>query len=250
MFPRPSGAELRNSAVGIEIRDDLVTRKDQAEEAEHQKADRREAEDNSFASEARNRITQRLDLAGAGALDWVDLEIAAADTLKRVSLELGGKGANLIFADADDKAVKRGVIRCMNNTGQSCNAPTRMLVERSVYDRAVEIARETAAATTVGNPAEEGRHIGPLVSALQFDRALAWGMKLDRPSGLGVRFEPGMTKTVRLVAFVGNRQVIGEGGLAQGPLDRDGAREAVHHNLVHIVHVRFPSRRALRDLPS
>jgi aldehyde dehydrogenase (NAD+) len=56
---------------------------------------------------------------------------AAADTLKRVSLELGGKGANLIFADADDKAVKRGVIHCMNNTGQSCNAPTRMLVERS-----------------------------------------------------------------------------------------------------------------------
>ena len=61
--------------------------------------------------------------------------------------------------------------------------------------------------------------------ALQFDRSLAWGMKLDRPSGLGVRFEPGMTKTVRLVAFGGNRRVSGEGGLAQGPLDQDGARD-------------------------
>jgi len=56
---------------------------------------------------------------------------AAADTIKRVSLELGGKGANLVFADADEKAVKRGVIHCFKNTGQSCNAPTRMLVERS-----------------------------------------------------------------------------------------------------------------------
>ncbi|HCI45840.1 MAG TPA: aldehyde dehydrogenase family protein, partial [Rhodospirillaceae bacterium] len=85
--------------------------------------------------------------------------------------ELGGKSPNIVFADSDlDKAVTRGVRHCFQNTGQSCNAPTRMLVERSVYDRAVEIARETAAATTVGNPAEEGRHIGPLVSALQFDR--------------------------------------------------------------------------------
>ena len=55
---------------------------------------------------------------------------AAADSLKRVCLELGGKGANLVFADADEKAVKRGVLHCFNNSGQSCNAPTRMLVER------------------------------------------------------------------------------------------------------------------------
>ena len=62
---------------------------------------------------------------------------SAADTLKRVALELGGKGANLIFADADDLAVERGVRQCFNNSGQSCNAPTRMLVERPVYERAV-----------------------------------------------------------------------------------------------------------------
>ncbi|PWE29409.1 aldehyde dehydrogenase family protein [Maritimibacter sp. 55A14] len=94
----------------------------------------------------------------------------AADTLKRVHLELGGKGANLIFADADEKAVKRGVIHCFNNTGQSCNAPTRMLVERSIYDDAVEIARDTAERTQVGPADQSGRHIGPLVSQAQFDK--------------------------------------------------------------------------------
>lgn len=93
---------------------------------------------------------------------------AAADTIKRVSLELGGKGANIIFADADDEAVKRGVMRCFNNSGQSCNAPTRMLVERSMYDTAVAIAKETAEKTQVDMPEKEGKHIGPVVSAQQY----------------------------------------------------------------------------------
>jgi aldehyde dehydrogenase (NAD+) len=96
---------------------------------------------------------------------------AAAETVKRVALELGGKGANIVFADADlPKAVKRGVLHCFNNTGQSCNAPTRMLVERSVYDAAVDVARETAENTKVGLPSEDGNHIGPLVSQTQFDK--------------------------------------------------------------------------------
>ncbi|KIN60549.1 Betaine aldehyde dehydrogenase [Sulfitobacter noctilucae] len=98
------------------------------------------------------------------------ITIAAAETIKRVSLELGGKGANLVFADADPKAVKQGIIRCFNNTGQSCNAPTRMLVERSRYDEAVEQAREAAEATSVNAASEEGRHIGPLVSEVQFNK--------------------------------------------------------------------------------
>ncbi len=74
---------------------------------------------------------------------------AAADTLKRVSLELGGKGgANILFADADEKAVKRGVLHMMQNTGQSCNAPpSRMLVQREIYDQSVETAREVAEAS-------------------------------------------------------------------------------------------------------
>jgi aldehyde dehydrogenase (NAD+) len=94
----------------------------------------------------------------------------AADTLKPVHLELGGKGANIIFADADEKAVKRGAIHCFNNSGQSCNAPTRMLVQRDIYDQAVEIAAATADATTVGLASESGRHIGPVVSQMQFDK--------------------------------------------------------------------------------
>ncbi|QBY02136.1 aldehyde dehydrogenase family protein [Rhodophyticola sp. CCM32] len=98
------------------------------------------------------------------------ISIAAADTLKRVSLELGGKGANIIFADASEKAVKSGVLRCFNNTGQSCNAPTRMMVERARYDEAVEIAAAAAQSITVGPASEEGRHIGPAVSEMQFNK--------------------------------------------------------------------------------
>lgn len=98
------------------------------------------------------------------------ITIAGAETIKRVSLELGGKGANIVFADADPKAVKQGIIRCFNNTGQSCNAPTRMLVERSRYDQAVEEAKDAAEAITVNAAASEGRHIGPLVSEMQFDK--------------------------------------------------------------------------------
>ncbi|MBR9829174.1 MAG: aldehyde dehydrogenase family protein [Oceanospirillales bacterium] len=94
----------------------------------------------------------------------------AADTVKRVSLELGGKGANIVFADADDKAVVRGVRHCFMNSGQSCNAPTRMLVERSLYDAAVEAAIEVASNTEVNLASIEGKHIGPVVSEAQFDK--------------------------------------------------------------------------------
>ena len=94
----------------------------------------------------------------------------AADTLKRVHLELGGKGANIIFADAGDAAVKHGVQHCFQNSGQSCNAPTRMLVERSVYDRAVDTARDVAMATPVGPASAQGSHIGPVVSEAQFNK--------------------------------------------------------------------------------
>ena len=95
---------------------------------------------------------------------------SAADTLKRVHLELGGKGANVIFADADEKAIKRGVLHMMNNSGQSCNAPSRMLVQRPIYDQAVEAAAEVANSVTVGNAHDEGRHIGPVVNEVQFNK--------------------------------------------------------------------------------
>ena len=98
------------------------------------------------------------------------ITIAAAETVKRVSLELGGKGANLVFVDADPKAVAQGIARCFNNTGQSCNAPTRMLVERSRYAEAVEQAKAAANATKVNAASEGGQHIGPLVSEMQFTK--------------------------------------------------------------------------------
>lgn len=95
---------------------------------------------------------------------------ASVSNLKRVSLELGGKGANIIFADADEKAVIRGARHCFSNSGQSCNAPTRMLVERSRYEEAVEQAAATADKTNVNHSAESGRHIGPVVSEVQFNK--------------------------------------------------------------------------------
>ncbi|QFT74396.1 aldehyde dehydrogenase family protein [Ruegeria sp. THAF33] len=94
----------------------------------------------------------------------------AADTLKKVHLELGGKGANVIFEDADEKAVKRGVLHMMQNTGQSCNAPSRMLVQRPIYDKAVETAAEVANMVKVGPALEEGRHIGPVVNEVQWTK--------------------------------------------------------------------------------
>ena len=95
----------------------------------------------------------------------------AADSVKRVTLELGGKSPNLVFADCDlEERVTQSVAECMFNTGQSCDAPTRLLVERSCYDEVVEIARRAAEATAVGNPEEEGDHIGPLFDQIQFDR--------------------------------------------------------------------------------
>ena len=95
----------------------------------------------------------------------------AADSVKRVTLELGGKSPNLVFADCDiEERVAQSVAECMFNTGQSCDAPTRLLVERSCYDEVVEIARRAAEDTAVGNPEEEGDHIGPLFDQIQFDR--------------------------------------------------------------------------------
>ncbi len=96
---------------------------------------------------------------------------AAADTVKRVAQELGGKSANIILDDADLKrAVEGGVRSCFTNSGQSCNAPTRMLVPKSRHAEAVAIAKATAESITVGDPGTEGVTIGPVVSKTQFDK--------------------------------------------------------------------------------
>ena len=101
----------------------------------------------------------------------VQVAKAAADTVKRVSQELGGKSANIILEDADlDAAVKSGVLSMMSNTGQSCNAPSRMLVPAKLYDKAVEIAQSVARKPVVGDPKSENVTMGPVASKAQFDK--------------------------------------------------------------------------------
>ena len=96
---------------------------------------------------------------------------AAADTVKRVAQELGGKSANIILEDADfAKAVSRGVAGCMLNSGQSCNAPTRMLVPAARMEEAIEVARGAAERAAPGDPAQEDTAMGPVVSKVQFDK--------------------------------------------------------------------------------
>ena len=94
----------------------------------------------------------------------------AAKDFKRVSLELGGKGANIIFKDADPEAIERGALRCFRNSGQSCNAPTRMLVEKSIYKATVDRLIKFANDFKVDDPTKEGDHIGPVISETQFDK--------------------------------------------------------------------------------
>lgn len=98
----------------------------------------------------------------------------AADTVKRVTLELGGKSANLVFADADlETRVPASVAGCFHNTGQSCNAATRMLAERSCFAQVLDIAARAAVAQQVGDPSQEGGHIGPLFDEMQYNRVQA-----------------------------------------------------------------------------
>jgi len=96
----------------------------------------------------------------------------AADSFKRVSLELGGKGANIIFSDVKNLGhlITSGVWNCFGNSGQSCNAPTRMLVQNEIYDEVVDIAKAVAEEEVVKSAHEHGDHLGPVVSEAQYDR--------------------------------------------------------------------------------
>jgi aldehyde dehydrogenase (NAD+) len=101
----------------------------------------------------------------------VAVATAAAPTVKRVTQELGGKSANIILEDADlGKAVKEGVQTCFRNSGQSCNAPTRMLVPRAKMAEAAAAAKQSAEGTQVGDPLAEDTVLGPLVSKAQFEK--------------------------------------------------------------------------------
>jgi len=126
---------------------------------------------------------------------------AAAEGVKRVTQELGGKSANIILDDMNlDQAVSGGVQRCFNNSGQSCNAPTRMLVPAARHDEAAAIAKNTAEQVQVGDPMTAETTIGPVASEIQYDKiqgllkqGIAEGAKLviggpGRPDRLGTGY--------------------------------------------------------------
>jgi aldehyde dehydrogenase (NAD+) len=154
----------------------------------------------------------------------VAVALAAAPTVKRVTQELGGKSAHIILDDADlETAVKEGVQACFRNTGQSCNAPTRMLVPRSKMAEATTAAKKTAEATKVGDPLAEGNHIGPLASKAQFDKVqrlirvgIAEGARLiaggpDRPEGMskGYFVKPTVFADVRNDMTIAREEIFG-----------------------------------------
>jgi len=154
----------------------------------------------------------------------VAVATAAAPTVKRVTQELGGKSANIILDDADiEKAVMAGVQGCVMNTGQSCNAPTRMLVPRAKMAVAAAAAQSAAEATTVGDPAADGTRIGPLASAAQFEkvqrlikRGIDEGAQLvtgglGRPDGLrtGYFVKPTVFANVRNDMTIAREEIFG-----------------------------------------
>jgi aldehyde dehydrogenase (NAD+) len=150
---------------------------------------------------------------------------AAADGIKRVTQELGGKSANIILDDVDDfaKAVKSGVANCFGNSGQSCNAPTRMLVPKTRMAEAMEIAKAAAAKATVGDPLAETTRLGPVVSEVQFNKIQALiqvGVEegaelvaggLGRPEGLdkGYYIRPTVFGNVTNVMSIAVEEVFG-----------------------------------------
>ena len=143
----------------------------------------------------------------------------AAETVKRVTLELGGKSPNLVFTDCNlEERVTASVDECMFNTGQSCDAPTRLLVERSCYDEVLKIAKHAAEATAVGDPAQTGDHIGPLFDRIQYERVQAMIQKgldegatllaggLGKPEG----FETGWYVKPTIFADVSNEMAVAQ----------------------------------------
>ena len=154
----------------------------------------------------------------------IAVAVASATTVKRVTQELGGKSANIILDDADLKSsVTGGVRNCFTNSGQSCNAPTRMLVSKARHDEALEIARSVADAMKVGDPMTDGTMLGPVVSQMQFDKiqrlikagidegaTLATG-GLGRPDGLtrGYFIKPTVFGNVSNTMTIAREEVFG-----------------------------------------
>jgi aldehyde dehydrogenase (NAD+) len=154
----------------------------------------------------------------------VEIAKLAAPTVKRVHQELGGKSANILLDDVDfEAAVTAGVNSCFNNSGQSCNAPTRMLVPAARHDEVVAIARRAAQAQRVGPADHERTTMGPVVSSVQFERVerlIAAGIEegaqvvaggLGRPPGLerGYYVQPTVFADVRPSMTIAREEIFG-----------------------------------------
>ncbi|HTB30000.1 MAG TPA: aldehyde dehydrogenase family protein [Steroidobacteraceae bacterium] len=149
---------------------------------------------------------------------------SAAASVKRVHQELGGKSPNVLLDDADfERAVKKSVLHVFQNSGQSCNAPTRMLVPASRLAEVEAIARRVTAEVVVGDPSSEATSVGPLVSKVQFDRVeryiekgIAEGAKLvaggaGRPEGLSIGYyvKPTVFSNVRNDMTIAREEIFG-----------------------------------------
>jgi aldehyde dehydrogenase (NAD+) len=167
-----------------------------------------------------------IDMISLTGSNRAGVEVArlAAPTVKRVGLELGGKSANIILEDADlPRAVEHGVRACMNNTGQSCNAPTRMLVPEHLHEEAVEIARTVAEKIRVGSPEDPTTEVGPQANERQWrsvqkliQAAIEDGNRIvcggpGRPEGLEVGFysRPTIFADVRNEDRIAREEVFG-----------------------------------------
>ena len=148
----------------------------------------------------------------------------AADTVKRVAQELGGKSANIILDDADlDAVVRAGVVSCFTNSGQSCNAPTRMLVPAEKLQQATAIAKATAESIVPGNPADANTKLGPVVSLAQYnkiqgliEKGIAEGAELvaggpGKPAGLetGYYVKPTVFSNVNNQMTIAREEIFG-----------------------------------------
>lgn len=138
-----------------------------------------------------------------------------ADRVKRLTLELGGKSPNIVFADADVEAAALATpMSYLDNSGQDCCARTRVLVQRSVYDRFVEIVAPAVESVVVGDPSDEKTQMGPLISRTQLDRVRSYvtpgdGIHGTAPEGPGFWFPPTLLTDVDPAAPVATEEVFG-----------------------------------------
>ena len=157
-----------------------------------------------------------------------------AEQVKRVTLELGGKSANIVFADADlERAAARAPAGVFDNAGQDCCARSRILVERSVYDRFLELLEPAVAGVRVGDPTDEASEMGPLISAAQHQRVASFvpegapvAFRGTAPSGPGFWFPPTVLVPPSTRRPLGDRGDLRAGGGGAALRGRGGRRRA------------------------